>query len=887
MRLRQMMRWALLAAAVAAAQAMAAGAPTVTRATLANGLRVVIVRDTLAPVVSVQTNYLVGSDEAPKGFPGTAHAVEHMMFRGSPGLTADQLAAITANMGGAFDAETSFSTTRYFFVVPSRDLDVALHIAAIRMRAVDMAQSQWKRERGAIEQEVSRDMSDPDWKFATKLFARLFAGTPYAHTPLGTRPSFNATPASMLKRFHDQWYAPNNAILVIAGDVDPRTTLAEVRKLFAAIPRRALPQRLPFHLRPVQAETYRAPTDSPYGEVYLAYRMPGTRARDFATARVLADALASKRAALFGLGMTGKALYGTFFSFLLPKGGLGGALGIFPRGANPGPLLEAMRAILHRAATRGIDPALVQAAKRRAIARLEFQKNSINGLADAWSSALAQDGLRSPEAMKAEIAAVTPAAVDRLARRIFNPAHAFTAILTPQSSGKPVSGKGYGGAESFAANPSKPVKLPSWAARAFAKLPAPRSRLHPVLYVLPNGLKLVVQPESVSDTVQVMGKVRANSDLQAPRGEKGVGEVLDSLFQFGSTHLDRLQFQAALDAITATEHAGTQFSLSVPAEYFSRGMALLADNELHPAFSPQAFAYMQRNEAGTWRGQIHSPGFLNDIGLEKLLLPAGDPSLRYPTPQSVMSLTLAKVQRYYGRVFRPDMTTIVVVGRVTPAEAMWVVAKTFGRWLATGPKPPVDYPPVPLNKAGGLHTPDRSAVQDSARLAELIPVTRESPARFALRLGNQVLGGGFYASWLYHDLREKSGLVYYVGTHFDLDKHRGRYTVSYACDPDKVFPARDLILKDLRRMQSGELSVTDLDRAKGILLRQIPLSESSFGGIGGQLLTYASRGEPLDENVIAGRRYLSLTAAQVQGAYRRYIDLDRFVLAVKGPKPTP
>lgn len=879
------MRWGVLACAMGSIPAMGANAP-VTRATLDNGLRVVIVRDTLAPVVSVQTNYLVGSDEAPPGFPGTAHAVEHMMFRGSPGLTADQLAAVSANMGGAFDAETAFSTTKYFFVAPAADVDVALHIAAIRMRAVDMAQSQWQLERGAIEQEVAQDLSSPDYKFFTELVARMFAGTPYAHTPLGTRASFNATPASLLKRFHDQWYVPNNAILVIAGDIDPGATLAEVKRLFAGIPRRALPQRPRFDFKPAAASTYRAPTDSPYGTVYLVYRMPGVDSKDYATAQVLSDALASKRGALYGLGMTGRALYGTFLSYLLPRAGLGIAAGVFARGTDPRPMLAAMQGIIADAAHKGLDPALVEAAKRQAIAQLEFQKNSVNGLADAWSEALAVDGLTSPDEMKARLEAVTPAAVNRLARAVFDPAHAFTAILTPESSGKPVAGKGFGGAESFTANPSKAVELPSWAARAFARLPTPRSQLHPTLYVLPNGLKLVVQPETVSDTVEVLGKVRTNSDLQAPKGQKGVDEVLDGLFQFGSARLGRLRFQAALDAITAREQAGKSFSLSVPARYFAQGMALLADNELHPALSPQAFAYMQHNVAGSWLGQIHSPGFLNDIGLQKLLVPAGDPSLRHPTPNSVMGLTLADVQRYYASVFRPDMTTIVVVGKVTPAEAMWVVAKTFGGWLATGAKPDVDYGPVPLNRAGRLQTPDRSAVQDSAQLAELIPVTRDSPARFALQLGNQVLGGGFYAAWLYHDLREKAGLVYYVQTAFDLDKHRGRYTVTYGCDPDKVYPARTAILKDLERMQDGELSSVDLDRAKGILLRRIPLSESSFAGIGGQLLTYASRGQPLDEGVIAGRHYLSLTAAQVQHAYRKYIDLKRFVLAVQGPTPT-
>ncbi|HEY9111209.1 MAG TPA: pitrilysin family protein, partial [Rhodanobacteraceae bacterium] len=204
----------------------------ITRATLDNGLRVVIVRNTLAPVVTTEMNYLVGADEVPHGFPGTAHAVEHMMFRGSPGLSKDQLLAIASNMGGSFNADTTEGVTQYFFTVPAHDLNVALHVAAIRMRGVDMTQAEWNKERGAIEQEVARDNSNPGYKLVSQLRAHMFAGTPYAWTGLGTRPSFDKTTAANLKRFHDAWYAPNNAILVIAGNVDPTITLAQVKDLF-------------------------------------------------------------------------------------------------------------------------------------------------------------------------------------------------------------------------------------------------------------------------------------------------------------------------------------------------------------------------------------------------------------------------------------------------------------------------------------------------------------------------------------------------------------------------------------------------------------------------------------------------------------------------------
>src|SRR5882724_2655732 len=148
--------WCCTAAALSSARAADSAAQNtgVLRATLPNGLRVVIVRNALAPVVATAVNYLVGSDEAPAGFPGTAHAEEHMMFRGSPGLSADQLADIGSVVGGDFNANTRESLTQYLFTVPSEDLDVALHIEAARMRDSIDSQKDWDLERGAIEQEV-------------------------------------------------------------------------------------------------------------------------------------------------------------------------------------------------------------------------------------------------------------------------------------------------------------------------------------------------------------------------------------------------------------------------------------------------------------------------------------------------------------------------------------------------------------------------------------------------------------------------------------------------------------------------------------------------------------------------------------------------------------
>jgi zinc protease len=194
---------ALVSALLVTAAVLAQTAPDkdVLRATLGNGLRVVIVRNQLASVVTTQINYLAGSNQAPPGFPGMAHAREHMMFRGSPGLSAAQLSSIAAAMGGDFDADTQQTVTQYFFTVPSEDLDIALHIESLRMRNTLDDQALWEQERGAIDQEVAQDLSNPEYLFYTKLLGHMFASTPYEHDALGTRASFAQTTSAMLKNF--------------------------------------------------------------------------------------------------------------------------------------------------------------------------------------------------------------------------------------------------------------------------------------------------------------------------------------------------------------------------------------------------------------------------------------------------------------------------------------------------------------------------------------------------------------------------------------------------------------------------------------------------------------------------------------------------------------
>jgi zinc protease len=176
-------------------------------------------------------------------------------------------------------------------------------------------------------------------------------------------------------------------------------------------------------------------------------------------------------------------------------------------------------------------------------------------------------------------------------------------------------------------------------------------------------------------------------------------------------------------------------------------------------------------------------------------------------------------------------------------------------------------------------------VQDSVTLSEQLDLNRFDPDYYPLQLANHVLGGGFYATRLYHDLRQVAGYVYTVDVSLGASKTRATYTVSYGCNPENVSKARALIERDLEQMRTQDVSADELHQAKALLLRQIPLRESSEDAVAGGFLARAQMGLPLDEPILAAKKYFETDASQVKAAYAKQIRVNGFVQVVRGPAP--
>lgn len=248
----------LLALAAGAVTAAAGAAPAVSkgpslhfavkRTTLDNGLRVVVLVDHTTPTVAVDVVYDVGGRNEQRGRSGFAHLFEHMMFQGSANVPRGEHFRLVTSHGGMLNGTTSEDRTNYFEMLPSSELGLALFLEADRMTSLDVSQKNFENQRAVVKEEYRMRVENAAYVPAEiRLQELVYQGYwPYEHSAIGTMRDLDAAQLEWVRAFHDAYYAPNNAVLSIAGDVDEAEALALVRRTFggarpASVPKLALP----------------------------------------------------------------------------------------------------------------------------------------------------------------------------------------------------------------------------------------------------------------------------------------------------------------------------------------------------------------------------------------------------------------------------------------------------------------------------------------------------------------------------------------------------------------------------------------------------------------------------------------------------------------------
>lgn len=335
---------------VAAASLLAASTPAVTftDTRLKNGLRVIISEDHTAPVFSIAVTYNVGSRDERRGRTGFAHLFEHMMFKGSENVGPGEHFMLIFNNGGSMNGTTNKERTLYFETLPSNQLDLALFLEADRMRSLEITRENLDNQRHAVQEERRLSVDNQPYGRTFETIDELaYDNFAYEHSVIGSMEDLNAATVEDVAAFFKTYYAPNNAVLSIVGDVDTRTALDKVRKYFESIPAQPPPPPVDVTEPPQTAER-RATVEDPLARlprIDLAYHRPDSASPDDDALSVLATVLAGGRSSRFYRAIVREKQLAPTVS-ASAGGGRGPSLFRISATAVPGKTLEALEAAI-------------------------------------------------------------------------------------------------------------------------------------------------------------------------------------------------------------------------------------------------------------------------------------------------------------------------------------------------------------------------------------------------------------------------------------------------------------------------------------------------------------------------------------------------------------
>jgi zinc protease len=409
--------------------------------TLGNGLRVIVQEDHTAPVVAVHVMYHVGSKHERPGRTGLAHLFEHLLFQGSEHVGDDKIFEYVQNAGGTLNGTTWFDRTNYFETLPANALELGLWLESDRMGFFESTISQEKldNQRDVVKNERRQAYENRPYGLAVETLLRLAypEGHPYRHPTIGSMEDLDAATLEDVLEFFRTYYTPNNAVLVLAGDLAADEAFALADRYFGEIPRGPTPPQVTAPVPPPAAETREVMRDRvQFPRVYLFHHAPGFAAPGFEAADLLCYVLASgKSSRLYRRLVYEGRVAQDVTAQLWPTEDTGGAFLIATARSGVGAdrLESEVRRVLDDVLEHGVTERELEGARNRALHDLVNHLDGVGPRSDAFATAATY--VERPgyvNEMFARYSAVTAEDVLRVAREWFVPERRAVLAVLPE-----------------------------------------------------------------------------------------------------------------------------------------------------------------------------------------------------------------------------------------------------------------------------------------------------------------------------------------------------------------------------------------------------------------------------------------------------------------------
>ncbi|HYG30368.1 MAG TPA: pitrilysin family protein [Allosphingosinicella sp.] len=867
--------------------------------TLANGLRVVVHTDRKAPVVAIQAWYNVGSKDEPAGRTGFAHLFEHIgLFNGTENFRAGLIEPLRAMGATDWNGTTWFDRTNYFQTVPTPALEQALYMESDRMGHLlgALTQERLDAQRGVVQNEKRQNDNQPFGLVYYRMLEALFPeGHPYRHSTIGSMADLDAASLEDVRRWFRERYGPNNAVLVLAGDIDARTARRLVERYFGHIPRG--PEN-----RPAEAGV---PTlAAPLSET-MTDRVANTRLyRNWAVPGMLDEQSVALEvaASVFG-GLASSRLDNALVRGDRSAVGVTASMTPFQRvgvfsiivdvrpGADAAAVERRLDALIAEFIAEGPTEDEVRRAVMRAVSSTVFGMEQVGGFGGK-AVALAQGTLLAGDPAfyqrrLAALASTTPAEVRAAAQRwLSRPVYALRVDPGERAAYQEAAGPARTAAApaaEIAATPRGPVP-PVGEVRDIDFPAIERARLS-------NGMRVTyVRRETVPTTL--VG-VDFDAGIAAdPADRLGLQLLTASLLTEGTTSRNSIQIaeeQERLGAFVGTGVAvdRTIVTLSALTPNLGPSLDLLADVVMNPAFAPGEVERLRAQQLAGIAAERTSPTALARRVLPAILYgeahPYGRPFSGTGSEDTVRGLTRDDLVATHRTWFRPDNAEIFASSDLPLARLLPLLEARFGRWQA---------PPTPRGvkrftaavPAGGSRIVliDRPQSPQSLIFAgQLLPV-RGVDDTLALETANEVLSADFLAR-LNQDLRETRGWSYGVFGFVQPVQERMPLFLQAPVQTDQTGPSIQAIIDQVRAFVTDRgVTPAELQRVVQGNSRELAGSFETSQQLLGALRTISILRRPDDHVERLPARYRSMTTAELDAAARRAIDPARLVFVVVG-----
>ncbi|WP_210164036.1 pitrilysin family protein [Mesorhizobium sp. L103C120A0] len=878
-------------AVLAGMAAPAKAEPTVTYA-LDNGLQVVLVPDHRVPKVVMNLRYRVGSMNEPAGRSGFAHLFEHLMFSGTPAWP--NVFGAHAALGNEINAWTTEDGTVYYVDGLSSSLPMILSLEADRMANLGRSVTQAKLDlqRSVVKNEMRQNVLDKagasGWEaFWSGLFPKPH---PYSRMVIGSVVAdLDAATLDDVRGFFNSYYLPNNAVLVLVGDLEMDDTKALIADTFGRVARGADVVR-PAVPAPTQARLKLVLEDRvPSPIVVVGFSGPVAQSPDNGALSIAAELLGNGEYGFLRNRLVSQLGIATYASASWTGGLLGGRF-TFEAGAAEGVAPEALESAMKTAFANflktPLDPVDVERARTGILQAARLGSEALKDRAGVVSynadvlgdaqSALVDD----PRVKDASVADV-----EATMKRLLKPEDASVLMLKPSPRGSyPDALIGSSGTpQPFTAPERAAIDIPKHAAgqAPSATLPAMETA------TLSNGIKLVhyTMPEAPMVYVAASAAGGWNS---VPEGKEGLLELAASMATRGAADRGSADFAKAASDIGAgvSHQAGTlttMMTLGVPPEKLDQGIGLLADAVLKPRFDKTEWTVLMAQTVDWLNGrEADLPGVAGRMAKATLIPQVPGKAAVDWSAKALTSISLDEARDAFKAEFTPKAVTFYSVGPMPVATVAASLEKAFGAWTSDTAGYAVEPSPAAHFNGGQkvLLVPEPGASQSALFVARPAPGTDESERAESTAVSN--LLGADFSSRLNSVIREEKGYSYGVSSYLMSPMKAGSgLVVATTVERANTGPAITEILKGFAGLTTLPVAQDEVDRTVTVYRRALAGSAETSAGLFSSLIGAVGSGSTLEDQQtrMAARTKLTLDAVQKQALALASLDPSLIVVA--------